>query len=83
MTSTVSLGPKGQITIPKDVRDALGLKPYDRVELQVEHGEARLRKARPTLQDIAGTLPDLGIPVEEMPTIAKEERAERYRRGER
>ncbi len=83
MTSTTTLTRKGQITIPKDVREALGLKPYDRVELRVENGEARLWKMRPTLQDVAGTLPNLGIPIEEMPTIAKEERAERYNRGDR
>jgi AbrB family looped-hinge helix DNA binding protein len=83
MTSTTSLTRKGQITIPKKVREALGLKPFDRIELRVENGEVRLRKVRPTLKDIAGVLPGLGIPIEDMPTIAKEERAERYRQRER
>lgn len=83
MTSTISLTRKGQITLPKEVREALGLKPFDKVELRIENGEVRLRKARPTLQDIAGTLPNLGIAIEDMPVIAKEERAERYHQRDR
>ena len=35
---------KGQITIPKDVRDALGLTPGSEVEISVEAGRAILRK---------------------------------------
>ena len=37
---------KGQVTIPKRVRDALGLKPGDEVEFEVgEKGAAYLRRA--------------------------------------
>ncbi len=45
---------KGQVTIPKDVRAALGIHPGDRVLFDVEGGErAVVRKARPThLTDI-------------------------------
>jgi AbrB family looped-hinge helix DNA binding protein len=39
---------KGQVTIPKRVRDALGLKPGDEVEFAVnDHGEILLRRAAP------------------------------------
>ncbi|MFZ1024207.1 MAG: AbrB/MazE/SpoVT family DNA-binding domain-containing protein [Thermoplasmata archaeon] len=39
---------KGQVTIPKDVRAALGIHPGDRVLFDVEGGErAVVRKARP------------------------------------
>lgn len=70
---------KGQLTIPKHVRDTLGLKAFDQIEVEVaEGGTARLRKVtRPTLREVAGSLPTLDIPVEDMPRIAKDERAAR------
>lgn len=36
---------KGQVTIPKDIRDRLGLLPGTEVEFVEEDGEARVRKA--------------------------------------
>jgi AbrB family looped-hinge helix DNA binding protein len=77
MASVTSLTRKGQLTIPKDVRDALGLKPFDKIEVTIVDGEARLRKARLSLDDIAGSVPPLDIPIEDMARIAKEERARR------
>lgn len=74
MASVTSLTRKGQSTIPKDVRDALGLKPFDKIEVTVVGSEARLRKARLSLEEIAGSVPPLDIPVEEMTRITKEER---------
>jgi AbrB family looped-hinge helix DNA binding protein len=35
---------KGQITIPKEVRDQLGLRPGDEVEFVPEDGSYRVRK---------------------------------------
>jgi antitoxin PrlF len=35
---------KGQVTIPKGVRDGLGLRPGDEVEFVSEDGDYRLRK---------------------------------------
>lgn len=38
---------KGQVTIPKDVRDALGLKPNEPVEIEYRGGEeAVIRKPK-------------------------------------
>ncbi|TAK36807.1 MAG: AbrB/MazE/SpoVT family DNA-binding domain-containing protein [Chloroflexota bacterium] len=77
MSHITSLTRKGQVAIPKEVRVKLGLKAFDKIEVEVEGGEARLRKARPSLEEVAGTLPPLDVPIEEMPTIAKHERAKR------
>lgn len=43
---THRLGPKGQVVIPKEIRDALDLKPGDEVEFELEDGAARLEPAR-------------------------------------
>lgn len=37
---------KGQVTIPQEIRDELGLLPHTEVVFDIVDGEARLRKAR-------------------------------------
>ena len=37
---------KGQVTIPQEIRDELGLLPNTEVTFDIVNGEARLRKAR-------------------------------------
>lgn len=68
---------KGQVTIPKAVRDRMGLKPFDMVEFYIENGETKMRKAHLSLEEVVGSLPALGMPVEEAIALAKEERARR------
>jgi AbrB family looped-hinge helix DNA binding protein len=46
--STVTI--KGQTTLPRDVRLALGLKSGDKVRYVVMNGEVRLLKARPVAE---------------------------------
>jgi AbrB family looped-hinge helix DNA binding protein len=58
---------KGQITLPKRVRDGLGIKPGDEIEFVAEAGEFRIQKVlgenpfsryRGHLKDLAGQDPD-------------------------
>lgn len=50
---------KGQTTLPKDVRQALGLKPGDKVRyLILDDGEVRLVRVRP-VRELAGALQSL------------------------
>jgi AbrB family looped-hinge helix DNA binding protein len=44
MSTTVTS--KGQVTIPKRVRDAAGLKPGSKVEFEYRHGEVTLTPVR-------------------------------------
>ncbi len=37
---------KGQVTIPQDIRNRLGLLPYTKVEFELAGDHARIRKAR-------------------------------------
>ena len=39
---------KGQVTLPKELRDALGLRPGSEVEFELEEGRIILRKRIPT-----------------------------------
>jgi AbrB family looped-hinge helix DNA binding protein len=37
---------KGQVTIPQEIREQLGLLPYSEVEFEVDGDSVRVRKAR-------------------------------------
>ena len=37
---------KGQVTIPQEIREALGLLPHSEVEFELDGDSVRLRKAR-------------------------------------
>ena len=41
---TARVGPKGQVVLPKDVRDKLGIRPGDEVVVEEVGGEARVRR---------------------------------------
>ena len=40
------LGERGQVTVPKDLRDKFGLKPHDEIDFLESGGELVLRKKR-------------------------------------
>lgn len=44
---TVTVGPKGQVVIPKELRDQLGIRPGDRVDFFWEDDRLVLRTAQP------------------------------------
>lgn len=46
---THRVGPKGQVVLPKQVRDKLGIKPGDEVVVEESDGEARIRRVEPEL----------------------------------
>jgi AbrB family looped-hinge helix DNA binding protein len=41
----MKIGERGQVTIPKDIRDRFGLGPNSEVEFRVENGSIVLKKA--------------------------------------
>jgi antitoxin PrlF len=47
---------KGQVTIPKAVREALGISEGDRILFRVDRGRATLARSRELL-DLAGSVP--------------------------
>lgn len=54
---TVRVGAKGQVVIPKAVRDELGIRPGDEVVVEAANGEAHVRRLPPTRQ-LRGLLKD-------------------------
>jgi len=44
MTGTMKVGPKGQVVIPKAVRERLDLRPGDEVVVDAVNGEARVKR---------------------------------------
>ncbi len=45
----MKVGERGQVTIPKEIRDRFGIGPDTEVEFAVERGEILLRKRVPRL----------------------------------
>jgi AbrB family looped-hinge helix DNA binding protein len=85
MGVTTTLTTKGQVTIPKELRERLGLKPYDRIEFEFDGNETlQLRKAGPSLEDVVGIFPALGLSEAELKQLTRaakdEHHADRYRR---
>jgi AbrB family looped-hinge helix DNA binding protein len=72
-----TLTSKGQVTIPKAIRDELGLRPFDKIRFIIEDGEVKLKKAYLSLEEIAGSLPapHVTMSIDEAIAIAKEEHA--------
>jgi antitoxin PrlF len=84
---TSKLTSKGQITIPKKIRDRLGLRAGDRVVFQFdERGNLLLR---PGAESPLGRLPGLlkhlaknhSVTIEEMNEAVKQGAAERFKRA--
>lgn len=75
---------KGQITIPKEIREFLRLKPGDRLDFIKEpDGEVRLRAATRDIMELAGFLKWDGpsVSVEEMNDAIRRAVVERYKRS--
>ena len=56
MWKDITLSPKGQITLPKDVRDALGLEAGDSISVSISDGKLVLAPKNLNFNDLAGFL---------------------------
>lgn len=54
MIATVTT--KGQVTIPKSIRDEMGIRPNDKVDFTLENGRVILKPMK-TLLDFRGSVP--------------------------
>lgn len=78
MDASAQMTSKGQVTVPKAVRDALGLEAGDRVSFRVSEGRAILSRT-PDLLELAGSvdvpLGKRGTPWDEVRRSVRSERA--------
>jgi antitoxin PrlF len=82
MDSSAKITSKGQVTIPKDVRDALELREGDELLFRVEQSRAVIAKT-PDFLALAGTVPvpagKRGTPWDEVLRATRTHRAGRRR----
>jgi AbrB family looped-hinge helix DNA binding protein len=84
--SEAKMTSKGQITVPKDVRLKLGLKPGDRIRFLLEaDGRVRLWPANRDISELVGVLPKPKrvVSIEEMDEAIARAVAEKYARHDR
>lgn len=80
---TYKVGPKGQVVLPKAVREALGIEPGDDVTIEERDGEARVRKVESRAEIIERLRGSLADPADGGPSATDELLAERRRDRER
>jgi len=75
---------KGQTTIPKGIREQLGIKTGDRVAFLLHDDGVLLRPVKGTLLDLRGSIKPRKHPedMDEVRRVAKEKLAKRAVRGE-
>jgi len=70
MTTAATLTSKGQTTIPKEIRDGLGMKPGDRISFTLmPDGTVIMRVKRRSVMELAGVLHKKGrkpVPIDEL-----------------
>ena len=54
---------KGQVTVPKPIRDKLRLKPGDRIDFLLEDGGARITPVKASVTELKGMLAKPASPV--------------------
>jgi AbrB family looped-hinge helix DNA binding protein len=54
---TVKVGPKGQVVLPKRIRDRIGIRPGQQVRVTEADGEIRVRKLA-TIEELRGIFRD-------------------------
>jgi len=77
---------KGQITVPKDVRLKLGLRPGDRIRFLLEaDGRVRLMPAKRDVSELVGILPKpkRALSIEDMDEAIGRAVAEKFARHDR
>lgn len=73
-----SVSPKGQVTIPREIRELLGIKPKDAVTFRIDEGGVKIIPVRSALAASFMAVPALknSLSIEQVTAIAAEEHAQ-------
>lgn len=74
MINVAKVSTRGQVAVPKEVREKLSIKEGDTILFEEREGEVFIRKVK-NFFDLEGSLPPLRLTVEEMREKAMEEMA--------
>ena len=74
-----TVGKRGQVTLPAEVRRLLGIKPRDKVAFTIDDNQVRLRPATFTIDTAFGSVPPKNRPedFEAISQAAKDEHVKR------
>ncbi len=61
----VKVLPKGQITLPKEIRQKMDIREGDMLLLDMDGSRATIKKGK-TIFDFKGTLPNLGMSIDKL-----------------
>ncbi len=83
MEETTTLRPRRQITLSRKICDALGVKPGDRLNLEVAEGALIVRPGRAValeaLEELRRAIAEAGVSEEDMLESARQVRDELFR----
>ena len=71
---TVRVGPKGQVVIPKDIRERVGLHPGDDVDVELRDGEVVIHARRAGRVSLGGRFASSGMAERLLADRARESR---------
>jgi AbrB family looped-hinge helix DNA binding protein len=75
----MTVGPKGQIVIPAELRKELGIMPGDRLLLDLEDNTLKITSRKSVIAKLQGKYADLGVSLSE--ELMAERRAEAEAKG--
>lgn len=79
MSKTLTVGPKGQVVIPAELRRELGIEPGDKVVVEREDDALKITSRKLIISKLRGKYADLGASLSE--ELLAERRAEAEAKG--